>query len=89
MNTTGSSAGNLCSPWGGTVTAITLQAVSSTGSVLSTQAGASEPPDYKTFILWPMSLTFGIPAGQGATIYLWGGPNGSGCGMFTYVLYAT
>jgi len=88
MTSTGSSAGNLCAPWGGTVTAITLRAVSSTGAVLSTQVGASEPPSYKTYVLWSMSLPFVIPAGQGATIYLSGGPNGSGCGTFTYVLYA-
>jgi hypothetical protein len=88
MTSTGSSAGNLCSPWGGTVTAITLEAVSSSGAVLSNQAGASEPPSYRTYVLWPMSLTFVVPAGQGATIYLFGGPNGTGCGMFTYSLFA-
>ena len=88
MTSTGSSAANLCSPWGGTVTAITLEAVSSGGAVLSTQAGASEPPSYKTYVLWSMSLTFVVPAGQGATIYLTGGPNGKGCGTFTYSLFS-
>jgi hypothetical protein len=88
MTSTGSSAGNLCAPWGGTVTAITLQAVSSSGAVLSTQAGASEPLNYRTYVLWSMSLTFVVPAGQGATISLSGGPNGTGCGTFKYSLFA-
>src|SRR4051812_14284412 len=61
MTSTGSSAANLCAPWGGTVTAINLRVVSSSGGVLAAQAGASEPPSYKTYILWPMSLTFVIP----------------------------
>jgi hypothetical protein len=86
MSSTGSTAGNLCSPWGGTVTAITLRASISSGAVISTQASASEPPNYKTYILWPMSLNFVLPAGQSATIYLSGGSNGSGCGTFTFTL---
>lgn len=86
MSSTGSTAGNLCSPWGGTVTAITLQATISSGAVISTQASASEPPNYKTYVLWPMSLPFVLPAGQGATISLRGGSNGSGCGTFTFTL---
>jgi hypothetical protein len=79
-------SGNLCAPWGGTVTAITLQASISTGAVISTQAGASDPPSYKTYVLWPMSLNFVLPAGQGATIYLYGGSNGRGCGTFKFTL---
>ncbi len=86
MTYTGSSTGNLCEPWEGTVNAIILQASVSSGAVISTQAGASEPPNYKTFVLWPMSLNFVLPAGQGATIYLYGGSNGSGCGTFTFTL---
>ncbi len=86
MSSTGSTAGNLCSPWGGTVTAITLQATISSGAVMSTQASASEPPNYKTYVLWPMSLNFVLPANQGATISLRGGSNGSGCGTFTFTL---
>jgi hypothetical protein len=86
MSNTGSSAGNLCEPWGGTVNAIILQANISSGAVISTQAGASEPPNYKTYVLWPMSLNFVLPAGQSAVIYLYGGSNGSGCGTFTFSL---
>lgn len=86
MSSTGSTAANLCAPWGGTVTAITLQATISSGAVMSTQAGASEPPNYKTYVLWPMSLPFMLPANQSATISLRGGSNGSGCGTFTYTL---
>ncbi len=86
MTNTGSTAGNLCSPWGGTVNAITLQARISSGAVVSEQAGASEPPDYKTYVLWPMSFHFVLPANQGATISLSGGSNGSGCGTFTFTL---
>ena len=86
MTNTGSGAGNLCSPWGGTVNAMTLQANISSGAVISTQAGASEPPSYKTYVLYPMSLNFVLPAGQSAMIYLYGGANGTGCGRFTYTL---
>jgi hypothetical protein len=89
MTSTGSSASNLCSPWGGTVAPITLQVVISGGGVLSVQAGASEPPSYPVFLIWPMSLPFLIPANQGATISLSGGPNGKGCGTFTYSIFAT
>jgi hypothetical protein len=86
MSSTGSSAPNLCSPWGGTVNAITLQATVSSGAVISSQASASEPPNYKTYVLWPLSLQFELPAGQGATIRLSGGPNGTGCGTFRFAL---
>lgn len=86
MSSTGSTAANLCAPWGGTVTAMTLQATISSGAVFSTQASASEPPNYKTYVLWPMSLPFMLPAGQSATISLSGGPNGSGCGTFKFTL---
>jgi hypothetical protein len=86
MTNTGSSAGNLCSPWGGTVNAITLQATVSSGAVIASQAGASEPPDYKTYVLWPLSLQFVLPAGQGATIRMSGGSNGTGCGTFRFTL---
>lgn len=89
MTSSGSSATGLCAPWGGTVTAITLQAALSSGAVLSTQSGASEPPSYKTYVVWPMALPFIVPAGQGATITLSGGSNGKGCGSFTYTLYST
>ena len=88
MSSTGSSAGNLCSPWGGTVTAITLQASVSSGAVISMQAGASEPPNYKTYVLWPLSFHFALPAGQSATVRLSGGSNGSGCGTFSFTLSA-
>jgi hypothetical protein len=88
MSSTGSSALNLCAPWGGTVTAITLQATVSSGAVISTQAGASEPPSYKTYVLWPLSLQFDLPAGQSATIRLSGGSNGTGCGTFKFALSA-
>jgi hypothetical protein len=86
MTSAGSYADNLCAPWGGTVDAITLEAGISSGAVISTQAGASEPPSYKTYVLWPMSLNFVLPAGQAAMIYLVGGANGSGCGTFTFTL---
>ena len=88
MNYTGSGVGNLCEPWQGTANAIVLQADISSGAVISTQAGASEPPSYKTFVLWPMSLNFVLPAGQSAGIYLSGGPNETGCGTFTFTLTA-
>ena len=86
MNNTGSSAGNLCAPWGGTVNAIVLQATISSGAVIASQVGASEPPNYKTLVLWTLPLHFELPAGQSATIRLSGGSNGTGCGTFQFTL---
>jgi hypothetical protein len=87
-HTGGANGTNLCdgTNWPGDTNAVTLQA-SSGGVVLASQSGAGEPPNYRTFVLWPMSITFVVPAGQAASIYLYGGPNGLGCGTFSYALF--
>lgn len=88
MSGTGSTGGSLCSPNGWGTNHVTLQARASGGATLANQAAASEPPQYLTYVTWPLSITFIVPPNQSATITLTGGPNNLGCGTFTYAAFA-